>query len=324
MFLVPATQISPCVGSGRLSTVSNVVLQPLAACTTSAAWELQSWRWWYAGRDCHLTLSSCPSRVSLDSTVEPPFWQTGTSSWHLGEECWLDYRRNIVVRGRRNTSEDSQSKPAVDNLRLAHGRNFCEISSLDSGWIKLFLFFTCGHVVAPLTWPLGVELHWFFSQLEIKQEPTLNDSSRTDQRCSFYFFLIAVGGYPWTHSNPAQCEAVSALGCFTAANSLGAFTMLNPHGLCCYADVVKDFCPTWFFRFLGDTDCFCVIRFPMCFPGNHCWIEMLFFQNKMRCQSRSVGNQNVSHPWLCWTRKKGNRRIKQLISQKSLCYFTYR
>lgn len=86
-----------------------------------------------------------------------------------------------------------------------------------------------------------------FFQPEVKQEPTLDDSSRTDQRCSFYFFLSAVGGYPWTHSNPAQCEAVSALGCFTAAYSLGAFTMLNPHGLCYYADVVKDFCLTWFF-----------------------------------------------------------------------------
>lgn len=30
MFLVPATQISLCVGSGMLSTVGNVVLQPLA------------------------------------------------------------------------------------------------------------------------------------------------------------------------------------------------------------------------------------------------------------------------------------------------------
>lgn len=41
MFLVPATQISLCVGSGMLSTVGNVVLQSLAARTTSA-WELQS------------------------------------------------------------------------------------------------------------------------------------------------------------------------------------------------------------------------------------------------------------------------------------------
>lgn len=245
-----------------LSTVGNVVLQPLAARTTSAAWELQSWRWWCAGRDCHLMLSSCPSRVSLDSAAEPPFWQTGTSSWHLGEECWLDYRRSVVVRGSRNASEDSQSKPAVDNLRLKILWDF-----FVGLWMnKTFSFFhlrsRCRTVSALLTWPLGFELHWFFFfQPEVKQEPTLDDSSRTDQRCSFYFFLSAVGGYPWTHSNPAQCEAVSALGCFTAAYSLGAFTMLNPHGLCYYADVVKDFCPTWFFSIFRGHRLF--LRYPV-------------------------------------------------------------
>lgn len=97
MFLAPATQIGLCVGSGRLSMVGNVDLKLLAARTTSAAWELSSWRWWHTGGVCHRLLSSCLSRVILDSAAKPPFWQTRITSRRLRKECWLDYHCNIAA-----------------------------------------------------------------------------------------------------------------------------------------------------------------------------------------------------------------------------------